>query len=63
VFLDTSVLLAADVPALHGDTAIGAASLAELHFVVMVTIDAATRGTIATVVDAGANLRPPACGR
>lgn len=41
--LDTSVLIATDVPALEGELAISAASLAELHFGVMVTADAATR--------------------
>ena len=35
--LDTSVLIAADVPALDGQLAISAASLAELHFGVLVT--------------------------
>ncbi len=41
--LDTSVLIAAAVPALEGDLAISVASLAELHFGVLVTADAATR--------------------
>ena len=41
--LDTSVLIATDVPALAGELAISAASLAELHFGVMVTADSATR--------------------
>ncbi len=41
--LDTSVLISADVPALDGKLAISAASLAELHFGVMVTADDATR--------------------
>jgi predicted nucleic acid-binding protein len=41
--LDTSVLIATDVPALEGELAISAASLAELHFGVLVTADAATR--------------------
>lgn len=41
--LDTSVLIAADVPPLEGELAISAASLAELHFGVLVTSDAATR--------------------
>ena len=35
--LDTSVLLAGDVPPLEGDLAISAATLAELHFGVLVT--------------------------
>ncbi len=35
--LDTSVLIATDVPALPGELAISAASLAELHFGVLVT--------------------------
>lgn len=42
--LDTSVLIATNVPALAGDLAISAASLAELHFGVLVTIDDAVRG-------------------
>jgi toxin FitB len=37
--LDTSVLIATDVPALEGELAISAVSLAELHFGVMVTTD------------------------
>ena len=37
--LDTSVLIATDVPPLQGELAISAASLAELHFGVMVTAD------------------------
>lgn len=41
--LDTSVLIATDVPTLEGELAISAASLAELHFGVMVTGDDATR--------------------
>src|SRR5690606_1292241 len=41
--LDTSVLIAADVPELEGDLAISAASLAELHFGVLVTTDPAVR--------------------
>jgi predicted nucleic acid-binding protein len=41
--LDTSVLLATDVPELEGDLAISAASLAELHFGVLVTADAGIR--------------------
>ena len=41
--LDTSVLIATDVPALEGELAISAASLAELHFGVMVTADPAVR--------------------
>ncbi len=41
--LDTSVLIATDVSELEGDLAISAASLAELHFGVLVTADAAIR--------------------
>ena len=41
--LDTSVLIATEVPPLAGDLAISAASLAELHFGVMVTADPAVR--------------------
>lgn len=41
--LDTSVLLAADVPPLEGELAISAAALAELHFGVLVTSDPAIR--------------------
>ncbi len=41
--LDTSVLIATDVPVLDGELAISAASLAELHFGVMVTADPAVR--------------------
>jgi toxin FitB len=41
--LDTSVLIATDVPELAGELAISAASLAELHFGVLVTADAAIR--------------------
>jgi predicted nucleic acid-binding protein len=41
--LDTSVLLADDVPPLPGDLAISVASLAELHFGVLVTDDPAER--------------------
>ena len=41
--LDTSVLIAADVPTLDGELAISSASIAELHFGVMVTADDATR--------------------
>ena len=41
--LDTSVLIATDVPALAGDLAISAAALAELHFGVLVATDAAVR--------------------
>lgn len=41
--LDTSVLLAGDVPPLEGDLAISAASLAELHFGVLVTRDDGVR--------------------
>ena len=41
--LDTSVLIATDVPALEGELAISVASLAELHFGVLVTADVAIR--------------------
>jgi predicted nucleic acid-binding protein len=41
--LDTSVLIATEVPELEGELAISAASLAELHFGVLVTADAAVR--------------------
>ena len=41
--LDTSVLIATDVPTLDGELAISAASLTELHFGVMVTADDAVR--------------------
>ena len=41
--LDTSVLIATNVAAIDGELAISAASLAELHFGVMVTADDATR--------------------
>lgn len=41
--LDTSVLVATDVPALAGELAVSAASLAELHFGVLVTDDTQVR--------------------
>jgi predicted nucleic acid-binding protein len=41
--LDTSVLVAADVPRLEGELAISAASLAELHYGALVTDDARVR--------------------
>lgn len=41
--LDTSVVLAAGVPALAGELAVSAVTLAELHFGVLVTADPATR--------------------
>ncbi|MDT4902602.1 MAG: hypothetical protein QOH52_618, partial [Pseudonocardiales bacterium] len=41
--LDTSVLIATDVLPLEGELAISAAALAELHFGVLVTADAAVR--------------------
>jgi toxin FitB len=41
--LDTSVLLAVDIAPLEGELAISAASLAELHFGVLITADPATR--------------------
>ena len=41
--LDTSVLLATDLPSLEGELAISSASLAELHFGVLVTGDPSIR--------------------
>lgn len=41
--LDSSVLIATDLPALDGELAISSASLAELHFGVLVTTDGAVR--------------------
>ena len=41
--LDTSVLIARDIPELEGDLAISTASLAELHFGVLVTADPQAR--------------------
>ena len=41
--LDTSVLIATDIPKLRGELAISAASIAELHFGVLVTADPAIR--------------------
>ena len=41
--LDTSVLLATDLNPLEGELAISAATIAELHFGVLVTIDSLTR--------------------
>jgi len=41
--LDTSVLLANEVPALEGELAISAAALAELHYGVLVTSDPGVR--------------------
>lgn len=41
--LDTSVMIAVDVPPLEGELAISAAALAELHFGVLVTTDPAVR--------------------
>jgi predicted nucleic acid-binding protein len=41
--LDTSVLIATDVPELDGELAISAASLAELHFGVLVSSEEAVR--------------------
>lgn len=41
--LDTSVVLATDVAPIEGDIAISAATLAELHFGVLVTDDAVRR--------------------
>ena len=42
--LDTSVLIANDVPPLEGELAISAAALAELQFGVLVTADPVVRG-------------------
>lgn len=42
--LDTSVVIATDVASLEGQLAISAATLAELHFGVLVAHDAAVRG-------------------
>lgn len=41
--LDTSVVIAADVPPLPGELAVSSATLAELHFGVLVANDAAVR--------------------
>lgn len=41
--LDTSVVVATDVPPLDGELAISAATLAELHFGVLIARDATTR--------------------
>jgi predicted nucleic acid-binding protein len=41
--LDTSVMIAVDVPPLEGELAISAVALAELHFGVLVTSDPAVR--------------------
>ncbi len=41
--LDTSVVIAADVPPLEGELAISAATLSELHFGVLVSTDPAVR--------------------
>lgn len=41
--LDTSVLIATDVPELPGELAVSAASVAELHFGVLVAVDPAVR--------------------
>lgn len=41
--LDTSVVIARNVPELDGELAISAATLAELHFGVLVTTDPSTR--------------------
>lgn len=41
--IDTSVLVASDVPALTGELAVSAASLAELHFGALVTDDSDVR--------------------
>jgi predicted nucleic acid-binding protein len=41
--LDTSVVIARDVPELDGELAVSAATIAELHFGVLVTTDPQTR--------------------
>jgi predicted nucleic acid-binding protein len=41
--LDTSVVIAADVPPLEGELAISAVTLAELHFGVLITADSTIR--------------------
>lgn len=41
--LDTSVIIATDVPPLQGELAISSATVAELHFGVLVARDATTR--------------------
>jgi predicted nucleic acid-binding protein len=41
--LDTSVMIAVDIPPLEGELAISAVALAELHFGVLVTADPAVR--------------------
>ena len=41
--LDTSILVATDVPAIDGELAVSAASLAELHFGALVTDDPTIR--------------------
>jgi hypothetical protein len=41
--LDTSVLISTDVPPLEGELAISTATLAELHFGVLITANAAVR--------------------
>jgi predicted nucleic acid-binding protein len=41
--LDTSVMIATDVPPLEGDLAISAAALAELNFGVLITADGGVR--------------------
>ena len=41
--LDTSVMIAVDVPPLEGELAISAVALAELHFGVLITADPAVR--------------------
>ena len=41
--LDTSVMIATDVPPLEGELAISAAALAELNFGVLITTDGAVR--------------------
>ena len=43
VLLDTSVVIASDVPSLDGELAVSAVTLAELHFGVLVAADAGAR--------------------
>jgi len=43
VVLDTSVVIASDVPSLDGELAVSAVTLAELHFGVLVAADSSAR--------------------
>ena len=58
--LDTSVLLATDVSQLEGELAISSASLAELHFGVLVTADPAIREALVGCNQGGPS-QPVAC--